>query len=124
MIFLTLEEIISLHSRLIHKTGGLDGVRDFGLLESALASCQSSFAEVEQYPTLEEKAARLAFSLTNNHAFLDGNKRIAVLVMLTTLQLNGISLKFTQHELITLGLSLADGSYCYKDVLKWVREHK
>ena len=76
MIILTVDEIAGLHSKLIKKTGGIDGLRDKGLLESAVFSAQGSFGDEEVYPTVEEKAARLMFALINNHAFVDGNKRI------------------------------------------------
>ncbi len=85
MIILTIEETVSLHEKLIEKTGGSHGIRDIGLLESAIYSAESSFDDVEIYPSVEEKAARLLFSLTSNHAFVDGNKRIGVLVMLISI---------------------------------------
>lgn len=124
MIILTVEEIISLHERIIDKTGGSHGVRDMGLLESAVYSAHNSFDDVELYPSIEEKAARLMFALTSNHAFIDGNKRIGVFVMLMTFELNGIPLKFTQEELIKLGLSVADGSWNYDKILDWIKKHK
>ena len=124
MILLTLDEVISLHYKLIERTGGSHGIRDQGLLESAVYSAVSTFGDNEAYPTVEEKAARLMFSITNNHAFVDGNKRIGVFVMLMTLQLNNIKIKYTQSELITLGLSVADGKTEYIDILDWIMEHK
>lgn len=124
MNLLTKEEIIRIHSKLIDKTGGSHGLRDDNLLESAIYSAQASFEDVEQYPSVEEKAARLCFSLTNNHAFVDGNKRIGVMVMLMTLRLNDISLKYTQHELIELGLSVARSESIYDDILLWINSHK
>ena len=124
MILLTVEEIIALHDKLIERTGGSHGLRDQSLLESAVYSAMSSFADNEAYPTVEEKAARLMFSITNNHAFVDGNKRIGLFVMLMTLQLNNIKIKYTQTELITLGLSVADGETEYIDILDWIMEHK
>ena len=71
-----------------------------------------------------EKAAKLGFSLISNHAFVDGNKRIGVFAMLMTLQLNNIKIKYTQSELISLGLSVADGKTEYIDILDWIMEHK
>ena len=76
------------------------------------------------YPTVEEKAARFMFSLTNNHAFVDGNKRIGVLAMLMTLRLNNVKLRYTQAELISLGLAVADGSKDYEKILAWITAHK
>lgn len=124
MIILTIEEITGLHSKLIKKTGGIDGLRDRGLLESAVFSAQSSFGEEEVYPTVEEKAARLMFALVNNHAFVDGNKRIGVFVMLITLKLNGVVLEYTQNELTSLGLMTASGQADYNDILKFIKQHK
>lgn len=124
MIYLNVNEIIELHSKLIKKTGGLDGIRDRGLLESAIYSVFAGFDDEERYPTLEEKAARYAYALTTNHAFLDGNKRIGILIMLTTLKLNHVNLSFSQKELIQLGLSIADGTMNYEDVYRWVLAHK
>ncbi len=123
MILLTVEEILSIHSKLITKTGGLDGVRDITLLESAVYSAYGGFDEYEQYPSIPEKAARLAFAITNNHAFIDGNKRIGTLTMLMTLRLNEFKLSCSQAELTTLGLSIADGSYQYDDVIRWIQAH-
>lgn len=82
MILLTEEEIIRLHGKLIEATGGTDGLRDRGLLSSAVANAYGGFGDVEIYPSVDEKAARLAYALIENHAFIDGNKRIGILVML------------------------------------------
>ena len=95
MMLLTVEEILALQEKVISQTGGSFGLRDRGLLESAVYSADSSFGDVEVYPSLEEKAARLAFAITGNHAFVDGNKRTGMLVMLLTLRLNGRA--FTLH---------------------------
>ncbi len=124
MILLTTDEIIELHSKIINRTGGSEGLRDINLLESAIYSAMASFAETESYPSVEEKAARLMFSLVNNHAFVDGNKRIGVFVMLMTLKLNNIEIKYTQTELISLGLSTADGQTDYDSILNWIKKHQ
>ena len=124
MILLTVEEIIELHDKLIDRTGGSQGLRDQSLLESAVYSAMSGFEGREAYPTIQEKAARFMFTLTNNHAFVDGNKRIVVFAMLMTLQLNNVKLCYTQQELISLGLSVADGSKGYGEILAWIIEHK
>ena len=123
MILLTVDEIINLHSKLVAKTGGSAGLRDRGLLESAIYSAMGGFGDEEAYPTIEEKAARLMYALVNNHAFVDGNKRIGVLVMLTTLRLNSVELKFTQTELIELGLQTASGKADYEQVLEFIKSH-
>ena len=123
MILLTVEEITALHDKLIDRTGGSHGLRDQSLLESAVYSAMSGFGDNEAYPSVEEKAARLMFSLTNNHAFVDGHKRIGVFTMLMTLQLNNVKIKYTQAELISLGLSVADGKTDYENILSWIKEH-
>ena len=123
MILLTVDEIIMLHDKLLAATGGLPGLRDRGLLESAVFSINASFEDVERYATVEEKAARLAFALISNHPFADGNKRVGVLAMLMTLRLNGVPLKHTQQELIDLGLAAASGKAGYRNILEWVYKH-
>lgn len=124
MILLTVDEIIMLHDKLLKATGGLPGLRDRGLLESAVFSMNASFEDVEQYPTIEEKAARLAFALISNHAFVDGNKRVGVLAMLMTLRLNRVTLKYTQQELIDLGLGVATSNVVYQNIISWIALHK
>lgn len=123
MIRLTAEEIIMLQGKLLAATGGLPGLRDRGLLESAVASVDAGFEDVEQYPSVEEKAARLAYALISNHAFVDGNKRTGVLAMLMTLKLNGVALQYTQQELIDLGLDAASGKVGYNEILRWASMH-
>lgn len=124
MIYLSIEEIISIHKELIKRTGGIEGLRDRALLESAVSSIFASFENYEHYPTIAEKAARLAFAIISNHAFLDGNKRIGIAVMLITLKLGKVNLIYTQEELISLGISIADGISTYKDILKWIKSHQ
>lgn len=123
MILLTVEEVLMLHSKLLAATGGLPGLRDRGLLESAVLSVDAGFEDAEQYPTVEEKAARLAYALISNHPFADGNKRVGVLAMLMTLKLNGVALRYTQRELIDLGLAAASGGAGYGEILGWISLH-
>ncbi len=124
MILLTVDEIIMLHDKLLDATGGLPGLRDRGLLESAVFGVNASFEDVEQYPSVEEKAARLCYALIANHAFADGNKRVGILAMLMTLRLNAVALRYTQQELIALGLGVASGDLSYHNVLSWIIRHK
>jgi len=123
MILLTVEEIIGLHKKLVLDTGGFADIRDRKLLESAVYGAVASFEGQAAYPTISEKAARLSYSLIKNHAFIDGNKRIGILVMLMTLRLNKINLLYSQNELIVLGLGIADGSIGYDDILNWIHIH-
>lgn len=118
------EKVLLLHRLLIEQTGGEDGVRDMGLLESALAACDATFDGKKLFPTKEEKAARLCTRLVSNHAFVDGNKRIGVYVMLTFLEVNGIRLNATDEELVGIGLSLAQSKMKYEELLAWIRAHE
>ena len=123
MTSLTIPEIIEIHERQIAEHGGSPGIKNLGLLESAFFGCYQTFGSVELYPSITEKAARMAFAIGKNHPFNDGNKRVAVATMLITLRINGIYLSFTQQELITLGLGIADGSLKYDDILAWIKAH-
>jgi len=109
-----------MHADLISATEGTDGLRDIGLLESALNSPFQTFDEIDIYPTLQQKAARLAFSIVKNHPFIDGNKRSGVHVMLVFLAINGVSPNYTQEELIEIGLKLADGTIDDIFLFQWL----
>lgn len=124
MIRLSKDRVLSLHRLLAESTGGSTGVRDEALLASALESPFAGFGETAFYPTPEEKGARLGFCLIANHAFVDGNKRIGVLSMLTFLAVNGIRLCYTDEDLVHVGLSVADGSMSCQDLLAWIIAHK
>ena len=124
MIKFSKEKVLLLHQLIAQETGGSVGIRDEGLLESALETAFSSFDGQEFYPTKEEKGARIGHSLISNHAFVDGNKRIGVYVMLTFLEVNGIRLDCTNEEVVHVGLSVADGSMDYDALLTWIREHR
>lgn len=124
MIRFSKEKILLLHRIMAQATGGSIGVRDEGLLESALEAAFSGFGGVEFYPTKEEKGARLGYNLISNHAFVDGNKRIGMYVMLTFLEVNGIHMDCSNEDVIHAGLSVADGSMDYDGLLAWVREHR
>lgn len=121
---LSKEQILMLHSQLIEQTGGIDGVRDYNLLESAIESPFQVFAGAELYPTIQAKGARLGYGLIKNHCMLDGNKRIGAHAMLVFLVLNGIELQYTQKELYEMVLAVADSSLEYEDMLRWVLEHQ
>ena len=123
MIRLTTKQVISIHSSLIEATGGTDGVRDMGLLESALETPFQTFGGKDLYPALIQKAARLGHSLVSNHPFVDGNKRIGLHVMLVFLAINGVEIECTQKELIDVGLSLADGTMNAEKLLIWLSSH-
>ena len=121
---LSKEQILMLHSHLIEQTGGSTGVRDFNLLDSAIETPYQVFGGEELYPTIQTKGTRLGYGLIKNHCMLDGNKRIGAHAMLVFLELNGITLKYTQKQLYEMILAVADGSLEYEGMLKWVLEHQ
>ena len=120
---LSKRQILMLHTALIAQTGGIDGVRDEGLLDSAINAPFQTFAEQDLYPTVLEKAARLGFGLISNHPFLDGNKRIGAHAMLTFMGVNQINLCCTDEELISLILQVASGRLDYDGMLEWLKSH-
>ena len=124
MIKFSKDKVLLLHRLIAEETGGSVGVRDEALLESALEAAFSSFGGQEFYPTKEEKGARLGYTLISNHAFVDGNKRIGMYVMLTFLEVNGIRLECTNEDIVLTGLGVADGSMDYEALLEWVRNHR
>ena len=124
MIKFSKEKVLLLHKILAQATGGSVGVRDEGLLDSALEAAFAGFGDQEFYPSKEEKGARLGYTLISNHAFVDGNKRIGVYVMLSFLEMNGIQIHCTDEDLVHIGLSVADGSMDYEELLQWVLDHK
>ena len=124
MILLDIDDILEIHKIVIEETGGDDGIRDYGMIESALYSTEAGFGDYQNNPSIEEKAARLCYGITMNHGFVDGNKRTAVNAMLSMLKLNNIDMLYSQKELVETMLSLASGNIGYEEMLKWVKEHK
>lgn len=124
MIKFSKEKVLLLHKLIAEETGGSIGIRDEGLLESALEAAFSGFGGREFYPTKEEKGARLGYTLISNHAFVDGNKRIGMYVMLTFLEVNGVRLECTNEEIVEVGLAVAGGTMGYDTLLAWVLDHK
>lgn len=122
MIKFSQEKVLLLHQLIAQETGGDAGVRDFGLLDSALESAYQTFDGMDLFPTKEEKAAKLGFSLISNHAFTDGNKRIGMYVMLAFLEMNGIHISPSNDDVIDLGLSVASGRADYEAVLNWIKD--
>lgn len=124
MIKFSKDKVLLLHKLIAQETGGSIGVRDEGLLESALEAAFSGFGEQEFYPTKEEKGARLGYNLISNHAFVDGNKRIGMYVMLTFLEVNGIHMDCSNDDVAEAGLAVAAGTMNYDDLLEWVKKHR
>ena len=121
---LSKNQVTALHSALIREFGGIDGIRDEGLLESALAAPFQTFGGEPVYPSLQAKAAQLGFGLIRNHPFVDGNKRIGAHTMLVFLAGNGIELRYEQQELIDIVLSVAAGQIDRQGLLQWILDHE
>lgn len=124
MIRLSKEQVILLHQRLIEATGGSSGIRDEGMLESALSNPFQSFGDVELYPSIQAKAAQLCFGIVKNHPMIDGNKRLGTHVMLVFMALNGYELSYTQQELSSIILDLAAGKIGHETILQWIISHQ
>ena len=124
MIKFSKEKVLLLHQLIIQETGGDINVRDLNLLDSALESAFSTFDGKDLFPTKEEKAAKIGYGLIANHAFMDGNKRIGMYVMLTFLEVNGITLSMSDQDIYDEGIDVASGTMDYNGLLQWVIEHK
>ena len=124
MIRLSKEQVIKLHTQLIEATGGSEGIRDEGMLDSALNNPFQSFNGKELYPSIQAKAARLCFGLVKNHAMVDGNKRLGAHAMLVFLALNGCELSYSQTELSDIILAAASGEADAEDILQWILKHQ
>ncbi len=123
MKYLTAEQVLFIHSRLIDETGGLHGIRDTGLLLSAVERPKSCFGDRELYPDIFFKSAALMESLIKNHPFIDGNKRTAITSSAIFLQVNGHNLKASQEELERFTLKMAVEKVSLEDTAKWFRKH-
>ena len=123
MRYLTLGEVVRLHRTVVAATGGAEGIRDLGALESSLAQPRATFDATDLYPTPTEKAAALAFGLALNHPFIDGNKRIAHAAMAVFLDLNGFAIEATIDEQERLMLDLAAGSLSREELTAWLTRH-
>lgn len=109
---------------MVKETGGDANLRDLNLLESALESAFVTFDGKDLFPSKEEKAAKIGYSLISNHAFTDGNKRIGMYVMLTFLEVNGVELYLSDQDIIEAGLAVASGNMDYDQLLSWITDHK
>ena len=124
MTFLTLDEVLAIHADQVARYGGALGIRDRGLLESALALLEAAFSGTDLHPTLHEKAAAYLFHLVKNHPFVDGNKRAGLAVALSFLRMNGVRIRATDDELVELVLDVASGRRSKADVAVFLREHE
>jgi len=121
---LSKEQVLLLHRALIEAHGGSANLRDESLLDSALAAPFQTFEGQYLFATIHQRAVRLGFGLIMNHPFTDGNKRTGIHVMLVTLAMNGINLKYTQRELYEIVLSIASGKVSFDEFLGWTLAHE
>ena len=123
MRYLTLNEVLELHRRLIERYGGSAGIHHLGALESALAQPRMTFGGEELYPTILEKAAALGFALIKNHPFVDGNKRTGHAAMETFLVLNGFEIDAPVDAQEKVILQVASGELERGEFTEWLRSH-
>ena len=123
MIWITTDDVIQIHSRVIQRSGGMDGLRDRASLEAAVSAPMQSFGGQDLYPTTVEKTARLGYGLASNHAFVDGNKRIGAMMTQLLLKWNGFQMSLCSGELADMFIAIADGSAKETDLLAWIQRH-
>lgn len=122
-IYITLDEVLAIHDDMVERYGGSFGIRDLGLMQSAIARPQATFGGEDLYPTIIDKAAALFHSLVFNHAFADGNKRTSLTSTARFLHLNGYELKVGKHELIDFPLRVENQHLDIEQISKWLKEH-
>ena len=123
MIWITADDVIQIHSRVIQRSGGMDGLRDRASLEAAISAPMQSLGGQDLYPTTVEKIARLGYGLASNHAFVDGNKRIGAMMTQLLLKWNGFQMSLRSGELADMFIAIADGSAGESDLLAWIQRH-
>ena len=123
MIYLSAEQILFIHARLIEATGGSHGVRDLGMLLSAIGRPQASFDDQDLYADLFSKAAALMESLIRNHPFVDGNKRTGVTAAGLFLRRNGYRLTANNADLVAITMKIAQSQGDLEELTVWLREN-
>jgi len=121
---ISVEDVILFHEKIVLATGGSSGIRDRGVIESALNRARQTFDGKDLYEGIEKKIAVTCYSLIKNHGFVDGNKRIGVAVMLLLLRLNQINVQYSQAELVELGLQSAAGNITDDEIEQWILRHR
>ncbi|OAA91289.1 type II toxin-antitoxin system death-on-curing family toxin [Clostridium ljungdahlii] len=124
MKYITVDYILKLHARLIRTTGGTSGVRDLEILESSVENSKATFCGQDLYPTIESKCANICFNIIKNHAFVDGNKRTGIYVMLVLLEYNDIKIRFSQNELVNFAIDIASSKIDQENVVNWIKSHE
>lgn len=123
MRYLTIGEVLELHRRIIHQSGGAVGVRNLAALESAIAQPRLTFEGHDLYLSLEAKAAAICFFIVQNHPFLDGNKRCGHATMETCLVLNGKEIEASVNEVEGVILQVASGNLSHERLFDWLKGH-
>lgn len=121
--YLILDEVIAIHDSMIELYGGSFGIRDIGLIQSAITRPQASFGGVDLYPTIFDKAAALFHSLMFNHAFVDGNKRTTMTATARFLAVNGYSIEVTQKEFVDFPLRVENNHLSREEIAKWLKKY-
>lgn len=121
--YLTTEQVLLIHDDMVHKFGGSHGIRDLGLVESAVARPQAGFGDFEAYPDLFLKAAVLIHSLLKNHAFIDGNKRTSTTAAEMFLWQNGYEIDAKKNEIYNLAMAVEDNSLPEDKIAEWLKKH-
>lgn len=121
--YITLDEVLAIHDDMVERYGGSFGIRDLGLIQSAIARPQATFGGEDLYPTIINKAAALFHSLIFNHAFTDGNKRTSLTSTARFLYLNGYELKADQKELIDFPLRVENNHLDIAQISNWLKMH-
>lgn len=123
MRWIDVDTVKEIHRRVIKVTGGIDAIRDESLLESAVLVPLATFGGKDLYPDLVTKVAVLLERLTNNHPFVDGNKRTAFVTAATVLKDNGLDLRASQQEVVEFMLAVAEGRLEFKNIKGWIEAH-
>lgn len=121
--YITLDVVIAIHDDMIERYGGSHGIRDLGLIQSALARPQASFGGEDLYPTVLDKAAALFHSLIFNHAFMDGNKRTSMTTTARFLYINGYDLEADDKGFVAFPLRVENKHLSLEEIAKWLKEH-
>lgn len=123
MNYLNINQVLAIHNEVIEQTGGVKGIRDIGLLDSAVARPQATFGGNDLYSDIFSKAATLGHSLICNHSFVDGNKRTGYMAMRLFLNINGYEIKASVEEKYKFVIEIADKTRKEKAIARWLKEH-
>lgn len=122
MIYLHKHQLLKLHDQIIHKFGGIHGIRDERMLDSALANPLQTFAGLDLYPTCIDKAVQFCYGLIENHPFLDGNKRTGLYSLLILLHINELKIEIAHKDLTDIIFKVADSTFSYQALLLTFKE--